>query len=156
MIRMHQKQLGTIGGRQMLRNETSILKTCLLSLGRFVNLRVWRNNTGSAWMGKAIRLKAGQTFKAAEGDMLIKGARPVKFGLPGSGDIVGVKEIFITPEMAGTKIGQFVSLEIKTPKGIQSDQQLKFQKMVRRLGGKCEVARNADEAVQKIMGDGDA
>lgn len=61
--------------------------------------RIWRNNSGAGTLDNG-------SF--------------VRFGLanePGStvasGDLIGIRPILITPDMVGTVIGQFVSVEVK-------------------------------------------
>lgn len=72
----------------------------------------------------------------------------VKFGLaPGSADLIGIREVVVTEDMVGTKIGQFVALEIKTPTGRTRDDQHVFLDHVRSRGGLAEVVKSVDEAV---------
>jgi hypothetical protein len=89
--------------------------------------RLWRNNTG------AIKDQTG---------------RLVRFGLcTGSSDLIGILPITITPEMIGKRIGVFVALEVKTPKGKPTEEQINFIQRVRELGGFAGVARSVDEAL---------
>ncbi|MEH6630183.1 MAG: VRR-NUC domain-containing protein [Halopseudomonas aestusnigri] len=112
-------------------SETAITKLCLLDLSKEDGVRVWRNNTG------ALKNQSGQL---------------VRFGLPGSGDILGLKRIVITPEMVGQIIGRFIAIETKTKTGKQRDQQERFEEMVIGHGGLYVVARSAEEAVNGING----
>ncbi|MEX0583852.1 MAG: hypothetical protein WD185_09295 [Sneathiella sp.] len=135
-------------------NEKTILNRCLLTLGKLRHMRVWRNNTGQAWAGKAIPLQAGQSFRAQEGDVLVKAGYPVRFGLPGSGDIIGLERIRITPEMVGQDIARFCSFEVKGAKGREGEQQSKFRKMVRVMGGRAELVRDPDD-INRMLGGAD-
>ena len=130
--------------------ETALLKRTLLALGRISAARLWRNNTGQAWMGHAVRVARAGLIDVRPGDVVIRQARPVQFGLPGSGDIHGLRTITIRPEHVGMKIGQYVSVETKTAKGRQSEQQVKFGRMVTARGGLYIVARDADEAAETV------
>lgn len=121
-------------------SETAILKRTMLALARIPSIRFWRNNTGQAWMGRAIQLTAGQKFTAQHGDVLIRGARPVRFGLNGSADIIG---------MSGPA-GRFIAVETKMPKGQQSEDQRNFQRMVESLGGVYVLARDPETAAAEI------
>jgi hypothetical protein len=90
--------------------------------------RLWRNNTG------AIK---GQT------------GRLVRFGLcKGSSDIIGITPITITADMIGKTIGVFTAIEVKTPKGKPTDEQINFIQRVKDLGGFAGVARSVDEALE--------
>jgi len=71
--------------------------------------RVWANNTG------AIKLKDCHLCGTTE--------RFIKFGLPGSSDIIGIYK------------GLFLAVEVKTGDGFQSKVQKKFEKMVCNMGG---------------------
>lgn len=124
----------------MAETETSIVQKTLLALQR-LPLRVWRNNTGQAWMGKAMPLKAGQVITARHGDVLIRGAHPVRFGLPGSSDVLGL----VGPS------GRFLAVECKTLKGEQHEQQEKFQAMVERFGGVYVLVRDPATAVDQVF-----
>ncbi len=63
------------------------------------------------------------------------GKRVVRFGCPGSPDIIGCVD------------GLFVGFEVKTRKGKQTDKQKKFQIVLERSGGLYCVPRSAEEAV---------
>jgi len=90
--------------------------------------RLWRNNTGA--------------IKDAEG-------RLVRFGLcKGSSDIIGITPITITPDMIGKRMGIFTAIEVKTPKGKPTDEQINFIQRVRDLGGFAGVARSVEEALE--------
>ena len=99
---------------------------------RFVTL--WRNSTG------ALRDERG---------------RLIQFGLsPGSSDLIGIREVTITPEMVGQKIGQFVALEIKTPTGRAKADQHTFLDHVRDRGGLAAIVRSIDDALQTLRDSG--
>jgi hypothetical protein len=53
----------------------------------------------------------------------------------GSADLIGLVEG-----------GRFVSLEVKTPSGVQSPEQIAWGRMVERLGGIHAVVRSIDDA----------
>ena len=132
--------------------ETAILKRTLLAIGKLANVRTWRNNTGMAWMGRTVRIHRAGKVIVNPGDVVIRDARPVQFGLKGSGDIIGIKALKITPAHVGLTIGQFVSVETKTQTGRQTEQQEKFGAMVSSLGGLYTVARDPDQAAEIIRG----
>lgn len=71
---------------------------------------------------------------------------PVRYGLMvGSGDLIGWRPVTITPEMVGQTIAQFVSLEVKGPKGRISEAQRRWAGMVEEGGGLALVVRGVEE-----------
>ena len=62
----------------------------------------------------------------------------IRFGAVGSPDICVIKD------------GQFIGIEIKTPKGKQSDTQKEFQGRLELAGGKYYIVRSLEE-VTKIL-----
>jgi hypothetical protein len=89
--------------------------------------RLWRNNTGA--------------IKDTDG-------RLVRFGLcTGSSDLIGIRPVTITADMVGRRFGIFTAIEVKTPKGKPTEEQINFIQRVRELGGIAGVARSVDEAL---------
>ena len=69
--------------------------------------------------------------------------RPVQFGLAkGSSDLLGFKKIKITEDMIGKEIAQFVSIEVKCPKGRLTPQQNNWLNFINKSGGITGVARS--------------
>jgi hypothetical protein len=88
--------------------------------------RVFRNNTG--------------TLRDANG-------RPVSFGLcKGSADLIGWRTVTITPEMVGTQVAVFTSIEVKTPTGRLRPEQQQWLDAVQAAGGIAGVARSVEDA----------
>jgi len=115
----------------MSNSETTIQQEIRLAVGREQSLRLFRN-------------QVGQLPDPRSG-------RYVQFGLAkGSSDLVGFKTVEITPDMVGQKIAQFVSIEVKTPKGRPTPQQKNWLNCVASAGGLCGVARSAEDA-KKIL-----
>ncbi|TFH47679.1 MAG: VRR-NUC domain-containing protein, partial [Lysobacterales bacterium] len=76
----------------------------------------------------------------------------VRYGLGGKGasDLIGWKQIAITPEDVGRTIAQFLAVEVKqTGKKLTKDQQ-QFGNMVSSAGGIFGVAHSPEEAEQII------
>jgi hypothetical protein len=94
------------------------------------NCRLFRNNTG--------------TLKDANG-------RPVQFGLcKGSADLIGWTTRTITPEMVGTQVAVFTSIEVKTPTGRFRPEQRQWLDAVQDAGGIAGVARSVADAQQLL------
>jgi len=119
--------------------ETPLAKKCLLKIGRLPGIRIFRNNVGMAYQGKTKFFKKPLR-------VLITKFRRIKFGLlVGSGDYIGWKTVIITPDMIGTKMAQFLSVEIKTEFGVRSDEQIKWCENVRKQGGIAVFVDNLDD-----------
>lgn len=65
----------------------------------------------------------------------------VRFGVPGQGDVSGI-----------LRGGRRLEIELKTPRGRQSEEQLAFQQMIERFGGLYVLARSVDDAVAAVEG----
>lgn len=132
-------------------HETNIVRRIMLKIGSIPNIRVFRNNTGSAWIGASVKFNKKQTVLVEAGDVLIKSARFFTAGLcVGSSDLIGVKSVIITPEMIGQKVAIFTAVEVKTATGKASPEQVNFINMINELGGIAFIARNEDEALNFI------
>lgn len=117
-------------------SEKTIQSEILLDIGALPWLRVWRNNTGQAWTGNKVERAGGpMTVRMFPGDVLIRKAHPISFGLAGSADILGIER----------NQGKFVAIEVKTPKGRQSEKQKKFQNMIESMNGIYILARNTED-----------
>jgi hypothetical protein len=118
-------------------SETDTQRKIITALSQYER-RLFRNNVGKAWQGKWKMLPDGR--------VVIEHPRMIDFGLAtGSGDIIGVRSVEITPEMVGQRIGQLVSLEVKEATGSSEDQK-NWHKMVQFMGGLSGVVRSVDEA----------
>jgi hypothetical protein len=92
--------------------EQDIVKACLQLLA-LRGVPAWRNNTG------------GRPWTDAAGK-----PRLMRFGLPGSSDILGV-----VPALAGGRRGMFLAVEVKRPGGKLRPEQAAFLDRVRAAGG---------------------
>lgn len=116
----------------MANAETTLQQHIRLAVGQRSDVRLFRNNTGT--------LPDPRT------------GRPIQFGLArGSADLIGIKQVTITPEMVGQSIGVFTSIEVKTPTGRVTPEQRNWLTMVRKLGGIAGIARSTRDA-NEILG----
>lgn len=127
--------------------ETNIVRTILLKLGKIPTVRLFRNNIGNAWIGKSVKFTQRQTVTVNPGDVLVQQGRFFTAGLcVGSSDLIGLKSITVTPEMIGKKVAVFVAVEAKTKTGRPSTEQVNFINMVNTLGGIGFIAKSDSEA----------
>lgn len=112
----------------------------------------FRNNSGNGVAGSHMRRieKAGQ-YRLDVGDYVVKHGSRIQYGLcVGSSDLVGWRQIIITPEMVGQCIGQFVAVEVKTPTGKATDDQKNFINQVRKAGGLAGIVRSGDDVISLL------
>lgn len=111
--------------------ETELQQRIRLALGTRPDTRLFRNQVG--------QLPDPRT------------GRPVQFGLArGSADLIGWRTVTITPEMVGTRVAVFTSLEVKTPTGRLTPAQHNWLGAVRGAGGIAGVARSVGDAFQIV------
>lgn len=123
--------------------ETNLVRKIMLKLGSNPKIRIFRNNSGSAWIGKSKMFNKPTTVNVKAGDVLVQQARFFEAGLcPGSSDLIGLQALKITPEMVGTEIACFVAIEVKLPSGRVQQNQINFLEMVNKLGGKGVICRD--------------
>ena len=133
--------------------EATIQAAIRLALGRRPNVRLWRNNRGKAWLGPAARLAAGQLVLAETGDVLVKRAQLVDFGLiDGASDLIGLTQVVVTPAMIGQRLAVFTALEVKDYRGRASEAQTNFVRFVREFGGRAGIARSPEDAASVVEG----
>lgn len=123
----------------MSRSEKAILNETLVDLSALPDTLVWRNNTGQAWQGTRIRAAIGSKVEVTPHMVILRDARPITFGLPGSGDILGVSS------------GMALSVEVKADKGRQSKEQVNFQQHWERSGGFYLLTHSSADAVSALQ-----
>ena len=112
------------------------------------NTRLWRNNVGTGWDGQATKVTPGNLravlFDLCPGDVVIRQGRPLHAGLcVGSSDLIGYRQV------AG--VAQFVALEVKSPTGRPTAQQVQFLDHITSAGGCAGIVRSVDVA-QSLLG----
>ena len=100
-----------------------------------------------------IRIACGtgdtRLFRNNTGTLRDQNGRPVQFGqCKGSADLIGWKRVTITPEMVGTTVAVFVSIEVKTPTGRLRPEQQQWLDAVQAAGGIAGVARSVEDAIR--------
>ena len=79
----------------------------------------------------------------------------IRYGLPGSPDIIGAVAYTITPADVGRIVGLAVGVEVKTATGRQRDQQARFQAAwERRAAGIYILARSVDDVLSSLPQEG--
>lgn len=101
--------------------------------------RLFRMNSGLAWVGKSIRFSKPMKIEVFPGDVLIKNARPFHAGFPGMSDYGG-----------WTKYGKSLWVEIKTETGKIREEQIIFSDAVNRAGGIAGIIRTEEEGFELL------
>jgi hypothetical protein len=122
------------------RSEKAIQNDTLVELTREFHPTgmFWRNNTGMAWAGEKMRVGVGQMVRIEPGMTVLRNARPLTAGVPGSPDILGADR------------GRPVGIEVKDAKGQQREAQVKFERAWVKAGGLYILARSPEEAIQGL------
>lgn len=111
---------------QKRRTETDIMIEVLKALYDLPGVWVYRNNCGVAKPPGA--------------------ARSIRFGLPGQGDLSGIVQVSTSRGFLGVRL----EVEVKTPTGKVSPEQVAFGARITEMGGCYILARSAEEAVQAL------
>ena len=117
-------------------------------------VRLWRNNVGTALV---INHTHSFTKQAIISDCIRLAeqrgafAQRMSFGLAeGSGDLIGYRQVTVTPEMVGQTVAVFVSCEVKTETGRVRPEQVNWLTHINGAGGLAFVARSVEDA-KKVL-----
>ena len=114
--------------------------------------RLFRQNTGMAWVGNARRFSRSEMVRVQAGDVVIRNARPFHAGITGMSDLGGWKPEKVTADMVGTTVAIYTQVEVKDLDGVVSKEQRAWISAVRNAGGRAGVARNAEDLSAIIRG----
>lgn len=112
-------------------------------LASSLGARLFRQNSGQAWVGKVER-GSGKTVRLGPADIVIRNARPFHAGHPGIADLGGWRPVPITQKMVGTVIAQRLEAEVKL-NGRPTKEQLAWIDAVNRAGGRAGIVRSDDD-----------
>lgn len=108
--------------------------------------RLFRNNTAKAWAGKIFRSPMPISVRLDPSDVVVRNAYPIDAGLcKGSSDLIGWKQIVITPDMVGKTIAIFTALEVKYGSTRTTEEQQNFIDQVNKSGGYGKIIYGANE-----------
>lgn len=119
-------------------SEKRVLAETLIEVTSMPDTLVFRNNTGMAWQGRKVEGRPGTSVRLEPGMVILRNARPIQFGLEGSGDIIGAIQ------------RRPLAVETKTQSGVQAKAQMMFERAWVKAGGIYILARSASEAREKI------
>ncbi len=111
--------------------ETDLANSILIELGKRPEVFIWKHPTGVA------RAYSSQHI--------------ITYGLIGSPDLIGAVGLTIQPEHIGRRLPISIGIEVKLPRGVQSADQVRFQKAwERRVSGLYTISRSVKDAVAFI------
>ncbi len=132
-------------------SESNTMRLIMLAIGKIPGVRIFRNNTGKAWVGKSAVMHERKQIWVNKGDVIIEQGRFFIAGLcVGSSDLIGFKSVTVTPDMVGKTVAIFIAPEIKAKTGRLSNEQKAFHKTVNDHGGIAYVATDEIEAVELL------
>lgn len=104
-----------------------------------------------------IRTRLGELklpfFRYQVGLFYTERGTPVKIGVEGVSDLIGIIPYTVRPEDVGRTIGVFAALEVKKPKGSKfMTGQRPFLRTINRLGGIGAVVRSPEDAAAVAAG----
>lgn len=114
-------------------------------LASSLGARLFRQNSGVAWVGKVERITRRCDVRVNPGDVVIRNARPFHAGFNGMADLGGWRRVTITPEMVGATIAQRLEAEVKTDRGRATKEQLAWIEAVNNAGGRAGIVRSEDD-----------
>lgn len=130
--------------------DTPFLNRILVACARGP-VRLFRNSVGLGWVGSSKRYTMREQVTVNPGDVVIRRARPLHAGLAtGSGDLIGLVSIEVTPAMVGRRIAVFASLEAKEGTGRLEPEQRAWLDMVRSMGGVAGEVRTIEDAARLL------
>lgn len=132
--------------------ESLLLKQILVEFSKR-GARLFRNNVGSAWMGRVFRPPRTMTVAVTSKDIIIYSARPVHFGLAvGSSDLIGWTPIKITEQHLGKTFAIFTAIETKSDRGRNTNAQEAFTNAVKSSGGLASIVKSVDQSLEVLDG----
>jgi hypothetical protein len=120
----------------------------LQKLASKLGARLFRQNTGQAWVGKIER--GPRVVRLGPGDIVLRNARPFHAGFTGMSDLGGWVPVRITAGMVGSIVAVYTQVEVKA-KGRPTREQMAWIDAVNAAGGRAGIARSADD-LSNILG----
>lgn len=135
----------------MAAKESNIFKACQIRATE-LGARLWRQNSGISWAGKATRVEKNGQYSLKTGDVIIRNGYALRSGFPGISDGGGYCMVTVTPEMVGSALPVVLQVETKAD-GAVTDEQRKFIAHIRKVGGRAGIARSADDVDRIVNGE---
>lgn len=129
-------------------NETALMRQTQIAASQ-IGARLFRQNTGQGWIGRAEKFTRAKTVAVQPGDVLIRKARPFHAGFTGLSDLGGWAPVQIGPDHLGQTLAVYLQAEIKD--GVRpTPEQLRWIEAVNRAGGIAGVVRSYDDLARLV------
>ena len=129
-------------------DENSLMREIQIAAST-LGARLFRQNVGQGWIGRAEKFTRAKTADVGPGDVLIRKARPFHAGFEGLSDLGGWVPVLITPEHVGETLAVTLQVEIKAG-AKTTDAQLRWLDAVNSSGGIAGVVRSYDDLAALI------
>lgn len=132
-------------------SEIDLMRRVQVMASQF-GMRLFRNNVGMGWIGKATRISAPTRVQLEPGDVVIRQARPLHAGLcEGSSDLIGFQPLEIQEKHVGQTFAVFSAVETKVNGGRVSPVQQNFIQMIQNAGGIGFVCRDENSFKERFQ-----
>lgn len=115
----------------------------LQALASRLGARLFRQNTGMAWVGNKV-IRGPCVARLNAGDIAILKARAFHAGVKGMSDLGGWVPVEITSDMVGMTLAVYAQVEVKE-NGRPSAEQIAWIEAVNKAGGRAGIARCEEE-----------
>lgn len=131
-------------------SEKTLLDRIILALSP-KGARIFRQNVGTGWSGKAEKIATRRPVMCNPGDVVVRNARLLRAGLcVGSSDLIGWMPVQVTPAMVGQTVAVFTAIEVKTENVRATPDQVRFVNAVAACGGISRVVWSEEEALEAL------
>lgn len=124
-------------------NETALMKELQIAASS-MGARLFRQQVGQGWIGKARLITRARSVQVRPGDVVISAARPFHAGITGMSDLGGWVPVVVTPDMVGSTVAVYAQVEVKDG-ARATEEQLRWIAAVSRAGGLAGIAHNISE-----------
>ena len=124
-------------------DETALMKELQIAASQ-MGARLFRQNTGQGWIGKARKITRAGSVQVQPGDVVISKARPFHAGFTGLSDLGGWVPVVVTPEMVGMTVAVYAQVEVKDGARVTGEQ-TRWIHAVCKAGGLAGIARNISD-----------
>lgn len=121
-------------------SEADLMRRLQIAASR-LGARLFRQNTGMAWVGKVTKIERPGIYPVRKGDVVIRNARPFHAGVTGMSDLGGWMPVEITADMVGSTVALYAQVEVKE-NARATKEQVAWIDAVKKAGGMAGIARS--------------
>lgn len=131
-------------------SEADLMRRLQIAASR-LGARLFRQQVGMAWVGRAVKIDRPGLYAVKKGDVVIHSARPFHAGVEGMSDLGGWVSVEITPDMVGSTLAVVAQAEIKE-NARPTKEQLAWIAAVNKAGGRAGIARSEKDLADILAG----